>query len=230
MAKGLAALAIVAALGCTAPAAVGGPCSTSRGCATGQACVDTRCVPLPDGGCGSGCECDADADCASAVPACVEAVCAERSCVYRSRDAMCPGGRCDATIGCVGPGTDAGAIRDAPSSADTAPVDGPMSLDAPGAMTGGVGAACSSDADCAPIGGTAATCLASLGKFPLPGGYCTIECMDGSMCGPDGECLRLAGSICVRRCSSDDDCRAAEGYRCDRVGAGSPEICVAPFS
>jgi hypothetical protein len=50
--------------------------------------------------------------------------------------------------------------------------------------------------------------------MPLPGGYCTGSC-DDAPC--DGACVETAraGELCMKRCSSDADCRADEGYVCD---------------
>lgn len=85
-----------------------------------------------------------------------------------------------------------------------------------------VGAACSSDSDCTFL------CLT---RPPFTGGYCSMavtECAAGTrpdgldpVC-PEGSACALAGfmlpngasDFCVARCSADDDCRVAEGYRC----------------
>lgn len=49
---------------------------------------------------------------------------------------------------------------------------------------------------------------------PLPGGYCTSSCVDGCS---DGACVETAraGELCMKRCETDRDCRADEGYVCD---------------
>ena len=52
--------------------------------------------------------------------------------------------------------------------------------------------------------------------MPMPGGYCTAPCgVTGSACG--GACVEnpRAGELCLAKCTSDADCRAAEGYVCD---------------
>jgi hypothetical protein len=51
----------------------------------------------------------------------------------------------------------------------------------------------------------------------LPGGYCASPCGIGEhAC--DGACIATAhaGEVCAARCTADDDCRADEGYVCDR--------------
>ncbi len=52
----------------------------------------------------------------------------------------------------------------------------------------------------------------------MPGGYCTSACgLAGAIC-PDGVCVATArsGEQCLKGCTRDADCRAAEGYLCDR--------------
>ena len=68
------------------------------------------------------------------------------------------------------------------------------------------GQACSREAGCA----------AGLLCGPLPGGYCASFCGDvGTAC--DGACVETgtAGEMCLAKCTSDDQCRKAEGYVCD---------------
>ena len=51
---------------------------------------------------------------------------------------------------------------------------------------------------------------------PLPGGYCASMCgATGDPC--DATCVATAkgGDLCMKTCSTDDDCRKAEGYVCD---------------
>ena len=57
----------------------------------------------------------------------------------------------------------------------------------------------------------------------LPGGYCTMDRCDdaGRDCPAESICAELevpTGGVvyfCMRSCATVDDCRAAEGYRCD---------------
>src|SRR5688500_16194532 len=73
-------------------------------------------------------------------------------------------------------------------------------------VTPALGAACSQETGCA----DGLTCM------PMPGGYCTSPCgVIGSACA--GSCVEnpRAGELCLAKCTSDADCRAAEGYACD---------------
>jgi len=74
---------------------------------------------------------------------------------------------------------------------------------------------------------------------PLPGGYCTSFCgLTGEPC-DDGTCVETprAGELCMAKCSSDAECRVAEGYVCDpqwqacmipNTATIVPRICPAP--
>lgn len=62
-----------------------------------------------------------------------------------------------------------------------------------------------------------------------PGGYCTVfdcapdTCADSSVCVRfEPDTARLARNVCMRRCSSDGDCRTGSGYRC--VGNDTGEV------
>ncbi len=75
---------------------------------------------------------------------------------------------------------------------------------------------------------TQRSCDAGLVCADLPGGYCTSPCgLAGAVC-PDGVCVATArsGEQCLRGCTTDADCRAAEGYVCDRAWGA----CVIPNS
>ncbi len=112
---------------------------------------------------------------------------------------------------------DAGSVAPVDSGSISRPDAGPPTPTQPGA----VGASCSSDPDCTqPAGGT---CRTSLGSAPLgitlPGGYCTHECTAGAgaeTCGEGATCFSLGfgPAFCARTCTSDNDCRQAEGYTC----------------
>lgn len=61
------------------------------------------------------------------------------------------------------------------------------------------------------------------------GGYCTIRgcdpdgCPNGALCVEwRGDEPRTAETWCMKRCSSDGDCRQGAGYRC--VREGDPEL------
>jgi hypothetical protein len=62
------------------------------------------------------------------------------------------------------------------------------------------------------------SCAEGLVCAPLPGGYCTSFCgVTGTAC--DGACVETgkAGEVCMKSCTKDSECRAAEGYTCDPV-------------
>jgi len=92
--------------------------------------------------------------------------------------------------------------------------------------TGGapVGGACASAADCA---GETAQCLAD-----FPGGYCVIpHCgSQGATCPAGSSCWGFGAgnpNLCIADCTSDAQCRVAEGYECDAdntcwPGSGTP--------
>ena len=90
-----------------------------------------------------------------------------------------------------------------------------------------VGASCSSAAACHSEGQYAALCLTA-GQPPFPEGYCALACAHGNGCPLPGELCRTvrAGgasvSACFRQCSSDDECRVREGYRCCAPRPGDP--------
>src|SRR3990172_5992771 len=61
-------------------------------------------------------------------------------------------------------------------------------------------------------------CAEGLICLPAPGGYCVSPCGAGApACPADGACMDSSrgGEWCAKRCESDADCRAAEGYACD---------------
>jgi hypothetical protein len=54
-----------------------------------------------------------------------------------------------------------------------------------------------------------------------PGGYCTVFDCSPDTCPDDSVCVRfepdtarLSRNVCMRRCSSDGDCRTDKGYHC----------------
>ncbi len=118
---------------------------------------------------------------------------------------------------------------------------------APGSEAGGgptgdgtIGSACTSNADCTEVPG--AMCWQNIGNTPAPGGYCALSCYQdpngGSPpvdCGPHAVCdmSQMSGSTtitfaaCLRICTSDADCRTAEGYHCGMMVFGSG-YCIPP--
>jgi hypothetical protein len=75
---------------------------------------------------------------------------------------------------------------------------------------------------------TTGTCGDNLVCAPLPGGSCLsfCPCPDGAVCVPT---MRM-GEICAKPCTSNADCRAAEGYVCDPHYSGCifPRVSPAP--
>ncbi len=110
---------------------------------------------------------------------------------------------------------------------------------APGTMPSGSehGDSCADDDGClsgrciqesnagSPTGWNGGTCL---GPCILPAGYNSSTfyfeptglpqgtCPDGDMCFPNGSLSRGDEGVCLAACSSDADCRADEGYFCDK--------------
>lgn len=73
----------------------------------------------------------------------------------------------------------------------------------------GIGGRCGSYQDCA----------GDMICFPVAGGYCAAGGCGPGECGADGICGRLLNfDACLKRCTNDGDCRAAEGYTCQDVG------------
>ncbi len=121
---------------------------------------------------------------------------------------------------------------------------------------GSVGSACAAKADCsAALGLDCVTVIAPVPQagFPgktFPGGYCTKRCGQPDRddpspsetelsldCGPNATCLQSSQStgqggqvsmqMCVRTCTSNEDCRAKDGYVC-LAGAFGQRTCAAP--
>lgn len=191
--------------------ATGSRCASDADCLLdGAICFDEGEGYLVDGYCTRACE--ADADCGGG------AFCAElvgiqpgdagppeslRLCVARCCDgAACPDGLLCQSI-----------------FAGFADIGGPGCM--PGDPDARDGDACEGAFAC----NVDSVCLASP---ETPGGYCTtIGCTvgDDRTCAPGGDavCGRtedLDRGFCVDTCSSDADCRGAEGYRCEGLGAG----------
>ncbi len=64
-----------------------------------------------------------------------------------------------------------------------------------------------------------------------PGGYCTVFDCQPDQCPNDAVCVRfnpteprLAVIACMRRCSSDGDCRSGDGYRCRGAAELAPSL------
>jgi hypothetical protein len=92
---------------------------------------------------------------------------------------------------------------------------------------GPIGEGCTEDAQC-----SSGMCATAVG-FGLPGGYCSADCSASpAVCGAGAHCgvERFSLRFCNKSCTTDDDCRTAEGYACfDADGDGIDE-CAAVAS
>ncbi len=112
-----------------------------------------------------------------------------------------------------------------------------------GAATGGgdIGDPCGSNADCTLVEGS--ECWTTIGGGPVPeihfpGGFCGKACSNegGNECGEKAGCSSVsqAGgsgsvklSMCSPPCSTNDECRSAEGYKC-QILFGKFGVCAPP--
>lgn len=85
-----------------------------------------------------------------------------------------------------------------------------------------IGTACTSTVDCGSDPRSA--CLTEAGDS-YPGGYCGMEpCNDIDVCPPGSTCVAIGGEspACFKACSTDADCRTADGYVCQLFGTTPP--------
>jgi hypothetical protein len=86
--------------------------------------------------------------------------------------------------------------------------------------TGAAGDACVEDHECTGVPGEGRFCMnwIELGGgygVDFPNGYCSAECSGGEECGPGSDCVDFGYlGLCFKNCSSDGECRGAEGYVC----------------
>jgi hypothetical protein len=100
---------------------------------------------------------------------------------------------------------------------------------------GVVGDPCTDASNCmgVPTGGR--TCLITVpmgGGYELnfPGGYCSGDCMGPGDCGPGGDCVDFWGyGVCLKSCTSDGECRTAEGYVCYSIPYVTTETYCVPY-
>jgi hypothetical protein len=96
------------------------------------------------------------------------------------------------------------------------------------------GAACTTDADCS-AAGVERTCISEDALAPLlvlPGGYCSQFCNSGLTCERGATCVLIPlGAfpllVCMEACSTDAECRVAEGYTCNMAISDTP-VCSLP--
>lgn len=78
-----------------------------------------------------------------------------------------------------------------------------------------IGQACTEQGDCGP----GFACLTDAGGWP--DGYCSAACVTDANCPGRSLCAHSGAQMrCVRVCSQDTDCRAADGYACLETGDG----------
>lgn len=106
---------------------------------------------------------------------------------------------------------------------------------------GDIGDPCGSNADCTLVEGS--ECWTTIGGGPVPevhfpGGFCGKACSNegGNECGENAGCASVSQSggmistklsMCTPPCSVDEDCRSAEGYKCQIV-FGNFGVCAPP--
>lgn len=101
-----------------------------------------------------------------------------------------------------------------------------------GGGTGGnstrkVGDSCTKNSECPGSEPQCATKVSLGFTLTFPGGYCTQLCSN-SMCPEGSKCLSFASySSCLVPCTSNDECRTAEGYTCMAPLFGS-KYCLPP--
>jgi hypothetical protein len=108
---------------------------------------------------------------------------------------------------------------DAPEPKDVAPPP-----DMPPAASG-IGDACESD-EMFGQGTCRAGQICITGRLGYRNGYCTQVCTGASRCPGDATCTQLQGfPVCLRRCATNADCRAEDGYVCTIGSAMGQRVC-----
>ena len=121
--------------------------------------------------------------------------------------------------------------------------------DAGAGKGGALGSACTANSDCTNANGK---CVTSLCILPIPGGYCSAHCTNDRQCGTNGACpfagavglakaflpdagaLADSASVCVKKCTSDADCRT--GYVCQALPqiplilTSKAKFCIPPIN
>ncbi|MBT9555092.1 MAG: hypothetical protein IV100_03635 [Myxococcales bacterium] len=154
-------------------------------------------VTFESEGCESSKACDPEDICWIATGACVSAYCFDEEDCPLGQDMPCHENQClagctyegDCKLGWSCKGYDFGTFC------------GPSG-------TGASGAACAVAADC----DGAASCT-----FPGNGGYCgQVGCKSNPECPSDASCVQLNSdqTLCAKKCVSNGDCRAGDGYTC----------------
>jgi hypothetical protein len=92
----------------------------------------------------------------------------------------------------------------------------------PSPMANKIGTPCTSTVDCGSDSRSACQNEAGDG---YPGGYCGMEpCNDLDVCPAGATCVAIGGETpaCFKSCTTDDDCRKAEGYVCQLFSTTPP--------
>jgi hypothetical protein len=85
-----------------------------------------------------------------------------------------------------------------------------------------IGTPCTSTVDC---GSDARSACQNEAGDGYPGGYCGMEpCNDLDVCPAGATCVAIGGETpaCFKSCTTDDDCRKAEGYVCQLFSTTPP--------
>jgi hypothetical protein len=212
-----------------APGAIGGPCTLDTQCDSASGAADGFClrgmqgsVMWPAAGyCVLQTECTTDVSCG-----------AGNRCVTIND----PGGAFKACLPACGTGACAcsnGQI--CATSYVGSPLNPGQTACLPGDNTAHDGDSCTQFADCFQD----SLCLSD--AFETPGGQCgRVGCTLGTdltcATGGDGHCVDLAqittgqnsGTVCVDRCTTNTDCRGAEGYKCFDGGGTIGKYCRHP--
>ncbi len=182
------------------PGWIGGPCASDADCNFANGRCLTAAQGYPGGLCTQDCTrfCPDQAGPQNAVTFCMEATSAQ--CVARCDYTLSPTG-CRQGYVCLPEKryNEPSVVRDVCVPRSGVPGRAVPPYD--------IGQACATDSDC-----ERNTCLT------LQGGYCTQEACDIVGCPNGASCWRLGQEnqhVCLDNCTSNNDCRAAEGYQCD---------------
>ena len=132
----------------------------------------------------------------------------------------------------AGCGDDDSSAADAPPGAIDASADAvPGTADARPPGPGQTGTPCALDDDCVDPNTFCLLDANGSGWDTFPGGYCTIQfCAFGEACGEGGKCAPLPGygPHCFVECTTNGDCREAEGYTCQQSMFIAESLCMPP--
>lgn len=92
---------------------------------------------------------------------------------------------------------------------------------------GSIGSACTNRDSCEGEGTPDCVTTFSVGvSVTFPRGYCTESCTSAAQCPTGSSCFALAQS-CLKTCTSDSECRMADGYSCAAPPlSGTQKFCL----